>query len=115
MDVSEYIGVSKPSVSHAVKLLSEGGFLTKDDDHFLHLTDLGRETAERIYERYQFFSKRPVGAGVDSSVAVEEACRMEHTISDKSFQKLKGRKQNECQFADSCDLMVEKSRSPDTP
>ena len=47
VDVSEYMGVSKPSVSHAVKLLRKGGFLTKDNDHFLHLTDLGRETAEK--------------------------------------------------------------------
>ena len=115
VDVSEYMGVSKPSVSHAVKLLRKGGFLEMRDDYTLHLTKLGRETAEKIYERYQYFSKHLVGAGVDSSVAEEEACRMEHTISDESFQKLKGRKQNECPFADSCDLIVEKSRSPDTP
>ena len=72
VDVSEYMGVSKPSVSHAVKLLRKGGFLTKDNDHFLHLTDLGRETAEKIYERYQYFSKHLVGAGVDSAVAEEK-------------------------------------------
>lgn len=111
VDVSEYMGVSKPSVSHAVKLLRKGGFLTKDDDHFLHLTDLGRETAEKIYERYQYFSKHLVGAGVDSSVAEEEACRMEHTISHESFQLLKEQKQNPCPFADSCQLMTESKRS----
>lgn len=54
VDVAAYMDVSKPSVSHAVKLLREGGFLTKDSDHFLHLTALGQETAEKLYERYQF-------------------------------------------------------------
>ena len=106
VDVSEYMGVSKPSVSHAVKLLRQGGFLTKDNDHFLHLTDLGRETAEKTYERYQYFSKHLVGAGVDSAVAEEEACRMEHTISDESFQKLKEKKQGECPFAETCTMIA---------
>ena len=115
VDVSDYMEVSKPSVSHAVKMLREGGFIVMDDDNTLHLTELGQEIAEKIYERYQYFTNHLASAGVDSAVAEEEACRMEHTISDESFQKLKGRKQNECPFADACDLIVEKSRSPDAP
>ena len=71
VDVAAYMGVSKPSVSHAVKLLREGGFLTKDSDHFLHLTALGQETAEKLYERYQFFAKHLAGAGVDTAIAEE--------------------------------------------
>ena len=73
--------VSKPSVSRAVAILQEGGFLTVDSDYFLHLTEAGREVAEKIYERHQFF--------VDQETAEQEACRMEHAISDTSFQKLK--------------------------
>lgn len=115
VDVSDYMDVSKPSVSHAVKLLREGGFVVMNEDNTLHLTEVGQEIAEKVYERYQYFAKHLSGAGVDSAVAEKEACRMEHTISDDSFQKLKERKQSECPFADSCDLIVEKSRSPDTP
>ena len=111
VDVAAYMGVSKPSVSHAVKLLREGGFLTKDSDHFLHLTDLGQETAEKLYERYQFFAKHLAGAGVDTAIAEEEACRMEHTISHESFHVLKEQKQNTCPFADSCQLVTESKNS----
>ena len=107
VDVAAYMGVSKPSVSHAVKLLRKGGFLTKDSDHFLHLTDLGQETAEKLYERYQYFAKHLAGAGVDTAIAEEEACKMEHTISDDSFKLLKERKHKTCRhFADSCRLMA---------
>ena len=111
VDVAAYMGVSKPSVSHAVKLLREGGFLTKDSDHFLHLTALGQETAEKLYERYQFFAKHLAGAGVDTAIAEEEACRMEHTISHESFHVLKEQKQNTCPFADSCQLVTESKNS----
>lgn len=112
MDVAERMGVSKPSVSHAVKLLREGGFLTMDTDYNLHLTDLGQEVAEKLYERYQYFTERLANVGVDSTVAEEEACRMEHTISEDSFQKLKGQDQMICPFADSCDLKQDKERGP---
>ena len=96
--------VSKPSVSHAVKLLREGGFIVMDDDYTLHLTDLGCEIAEKLYERHQYFTEQLTGVGVDVTIAEAEACKMEHTISDESFQKLKVQEQKLCPFADTCDL-----------
>ena len=90
MDVAESIGVSKPSLSHTVKLLRKGGFLEMRDDCTLHLTKLGQELGERMYERHQYFAEKLTDAGVDSDTAKAEACRMEHTISEDSFQKLKG-------------------------
>ena len=89
IDVAEYMGFSKPSISHAVGVLRDGGFLTMDEDGFLHLTDIGREVAEKIYERHQFFTEQLVAAGVDRETAEQDACRIEHVISDTSFQKLK--------------------------
>lgn len=101
-DVAERMGVSKPSVSHAVKLLREGGFLTRDDDFSLHLTELGQEVAKKLHERHQFFTERLTDAGVDSSIAEAEAYKMEHTISEDSFQKLKRQDQMICPFIDIC-------------
>lgn len=89
IDLARHMEVSKPSVSRAVAILQEGGFLTVDSDYFLHLTEAGREVAEKIYERHQFFTEQLVAAGVDQETAKQEACRMEHAISDTSFQKLK--------------------------
>ena len=89
IDLARHMEVSKPSVSRAVAILQEGGFLTVDSDYFLHLTEAGREVAEKIYERHQFFAEQLVAAGVDQETAEQEACRMEHAISDTSFQKLK--------------------------
>lgn len=60
-----------------------------DDDHFLHLTDAGREVAEKIYERHQFFTEQLIAAGVDPKIAEADACRMEHAISSESFARLK--------------------------
>lgn len=112
VDVAEYMDVSKPSVSHAVKLLREGGFIMVDDDYTLHLTESGIEIAEKLYERHQYFAERLTGAGVDAATADAEACKMEHTISDESFQKLKGQEQMICPFADSCHLKQGKERGP---
>lgn len=89
IDLARYMGFSKPSISHAVGVLKNGGFLTVDGDGFLHLTDIGREVAEKVYERHLFFTEQLVAAGVDLETAEQEACRMEHAISDTSFQKLK--------------------------
>ena len=89
IDLARYMGFSKPSISHAVGVLKNGGFLTVDEDGFLHLTAIGREIAEKIYERHLFFTEQLVAAGVDLETAEQEACRMEHAISDTSFQKLK--------------------------
>ena len=89
VDLARHMGFSKPSISHAVGVLKNGGFLTVDEDGFLHLTAIGREIAEKIYERHLFFTEQLVAAGVDLETAEKEACRMEHAISDTSFQKLK--------------------------
>ena len=89
IDLARHMGFSKPSISHAVGVLRDGGFLIMDEDGFLHLTDIGREVAEKIYERHQFFTEQLVAAGVDRQTAEQDACRIEHVISDTSFQKLK--------------------------
>ena len=90
VDVSRHLDVSKPSVCHAVATLKEGGFLTMDGDFFLRLTDIGREVTEQTYEKHSFFTRQLVAAGVDPQTAEREACRMEHTISQRSFELLKG-------------------------
>ena len=89
VDVARHMEVSKPSVCHAVATLREGGFLTMDSDYFLHLTGVGREVAEQIYEKHCFFTDRLIEAGVDPETAERDACRIEHVISDESFQRLK--------------------------
>ena len=89
VDVARHMGVSKPSVCVAVNTLKDGGFLAMDEDHFLHLTDVGREVAEKIYERHCFFTEQLITAGVDPKTAEADACRIEHIISDESFSRLK--------------------------
>ena len=89
VDVARHMGVSKPSVCVAVNTLTDGGFLTMDEDHFLHLTDVGREVAEKIYKRHCFFTEQLIAAGVDPKTAEADACRLEHIISDASFSRLK--------------------------
>ena len=77
------------SVCHAVATLKKGGFLLMDGDHFLHLTDLGREVAEATYEKHRFFTDRLIEAGVDPETAERDACRIEHVISEETFERLK--------------------------
>ena len=89
VDVARHLEVTKPSVCHAVATLRDGGFLTMDSDYFLHLTDVGREVAEQIYEKHRFFTERLIEAGVDPETAERDACRIEHVISDESFRRLK--------------------------
>ena len=89
VDVARRMGVSKPSVCHAVAILRDGGFLSMDEEHLLYLTDIGWEVAETIYERHLFFTKQLIAAGVDPQIAENDACRLEHVISDVSFSKLK--------------------------
>ena len=98
IDLARHMGFSKPSISHAVGVLRDGGFLTMDEDGFLHLTDIGREVAEKIYERHQFFTEQLVAAGVDQETAEQDACRIEHAISDTSFRKLKEKVQGSDQL-----------------
>ena len=90
VDVARHLDVSKPSVCHAVSTLKEGGFLIMDENSFLFLTAVGREVAEQTYEKHCFFTRQLVAAGVDPQTAEREACRMEHTISQRSFELLKG-------------------------
>lgn len=89
IDLVRYMGYSKPSISHAVSVLRDGGFLTMDADGFLHLTDIGVEVAEKIYERHCFFREQLIAAGIDEKTAELEACQMEHAISEDSFLRLK--------------------------
>ena len=89
VDVARHMDVSKPSVCHAVATLKGGGFLTMDADYFLHLTDIGQEVAEQIYEKHRFFTERLIAAGVDPETAEQDACRIEHVISEESFRRLK--------------------------
>ena len=95
VDVARHMGVSKPSVCHAVAVLQEGGFLIMDEDHFLHLTEPGRIIAEKIYERHRFFTDRLIEAGVDPKTAETDACRIEHVISEETFRRLKEKYQSE--------------------
>lgn len=89
VDLARHMGFSKPSISHAVGVLKNGGFLTVDEDGYFHLTEDGREVAEKIYERHQFFTEQLVAVGVDRETAERDACRIEHAISEEAFQKLK--------------------------
>lgn len=89
IDIVHEMELSKPSVSRAVGILKEGGFINVDDDGYISLTVTGREVAERIYERHQVLTKWLVGIGVDPKIAAEDACKLEHDISVESFQKLK--------------------------
>ena len=89
VDLTRHLKVSNPSVHHAVATLGEGGFLTMDEDNFLHLTDAGCEVAEQVYEKHRFFTQRLIAAGVDPKTAEADACRIEHVISEESFQRLK--------------------------
>ena len=89
IDLARHMGYAKPSISHAVKILQEGGFLFMDENAYLHLTDVGREVAEKIYERHQLFTQLLIEVGIDPVTAEKEACQMEHTISQESFEKLR--------------------------
>lgn len=89
IDVAEHMGYSKPSVSRAVSLLKQGEYITVDREGFLYLTDAGREVAEKIYERHTVLTQLLISIGVDPAVAEEDACRVEHDISDETFAKIK--------------------------
>ena len=89
VDVSEYLGYSKPSVSRAVGLLKSGNYITVEHDGGLNLTESGREIAEKIYERHTLLSELLVRMGVSEETAAADACKLEHAISDESFQAIK--------------------------
>ena len=85
VDVSEYMGYSKPSVSRAVGLLKNGGYILVDKDGYITLTEAGLAIANKIYQRHTLISNLLVQLGVDPEVAAEDACKIEHAISDESF------------------------------
>lgn len=89
IDVCEYMGYSKPSVSRAVGLLKKGGYITVDGDGHLSLTELGLDVANKIYERHTILTECLVKLGVDRDTAAEDACKIEHVISDASFDAIK--------------------------
>ena len=89
IDVGEHLGYSKPSVSRAVGLLKNGGYITMAADGTLSLTQLGLEIAKKIYERHTVLTSLLTSLGVDEKTAAEDACRLEHDISDKSLEAIK--------------------------
>ena len=89
IDVGEYMGYSKPSVSRAMSLLKQGGFVVVDEDGHLALTDAGKEIAEKIYDRHTLLTQCLIKLGVEPEIASEDACKIEHDISDKSFEAIK--------------------------
>ena len=89
IDVSEYLGYSKPSVSRAMSILRSGGYITVDRDGTITLTESGSEIAGKIYERHTVLTHLLVQIGVSPETAAADACRLEHAISDESFQALK--------------------------
>ena len=85
IDVAEALGYSRPSISRAVGLLKKDGYLTMDEDGFLTLTEAGFSVAEKIYERHTVLTAALAALGVDDETATEDACKIEHVISDKSL------------------------------
>jgi len=88
IDIAAFLGVTKPSVSRAVKELSKKKYLLKKADGTLTLTEQGQQCAAQIYEKHQFFTRQLIEAGVPQDIAAQDACRMEHVISETSFKKL---------------------------
>ena len=89
IDVGEYMGYSKPSVSRAVGILKKGGYLLMDKDGYLTLTESGLAVAKKIYERHTLLTDFLIRLGVNEKTAVEDACKIEHDISDETFDALK--------------------------
>ncbi len=89
IDICDYRGVSKPSVSRAVGILKQGGYILCGDDGGLALTESGLSVAEKIYERHTVLTKYLVSIGVDKDIASEDACKIEHVISEETFKAIK--------------------------
>ncbi len=89
IDIGEYMGFSKPSVSRALGLLKDEGLIKKDENSYIKLTKAGEILAKRIYERHTVLSGLFIKLGVDEKTATEDACRIEHYISDKTFNAIK--------------------------
>ena len=89
IDIVNYLGFSKPSVSIALKQLETNGFIIRDEDNHIFLTDSGKEIADSIYERHQLLSKLVVKIGVNEETAKDDACKVEHHISQETVECLK--------------------------
>lgn len=89
IDIVRYMEFSKPSVSRAMSLLRENGYIHMEKEGWIELTDAGREIAERIYERHRLLSEWLVALGVSEEIAAKDACRIEYDISSETFEKLK--------------------------
>lgn len=89
IDVAEEMGFSKPSVSRGVSILKRDGYLTVDEKGYLELTDSGMDLAMKIYERHTILTKTLILLGVDEQTAAQDACKMEHVISDKTLEAFK--------------------------
>lgn len=89
IDVAEHMGYSKPSISRAVGLLKQGGYLTVNNEGFLSLTETGIAVAEKIFERHTVLTQLLVRMGVSEETAAEDACKIEHVISDETFLAIK--------------------------
>ncbi|MBR4543250.1 MAG: metal-dependent transcriptional regulator [Lachnospiraceae bacterium] len=89
IDIADHLGYSKPSVSRAMGLLKDEGLVKKDNEGFYKLTEAGEILAKRIYERHTVLTKMFINLGVDEETAAEDACRVEHYISDKTFDAIK--------------------------
>ena len=94
VDISEYMGYSKPSVSRAVGLLKSGNYIVIDEDGHITLTQSGLETAEKIMQRHELLTKLLVSLGVDQTVAAADACKMEHVISDETYEAIHNHMKN---------------------
>lgn len=89
IDIVNYLNFSKPSVSIALKQLETNGFITRDEDNHIHLTDSGQEIADSIYERHELLRKMFIRLGVSEETARQDACKIEHYISQETFECLK--------------------------
>ena len=89
IDVCEHMGFSKPSVSRAIGLLKNGGYITVDRDGYISLTEVGRELAQKIYDRHSTLTAFLMSLGVSEETADADACKIEHHISDESFEAIK--------------------------
>ncbi len=95
IDICEERGVSKPSVSRAVGILKKGGYIVCREDGGLVLTELGLDVAEKMYERHTVLTEYLVSIGVDKAIASEDACKIEHVISNETFEAIKNKSKND--------------------
>lgn len=89
IDICDYMGFSKPSVSRAIGLLKNGGYVNMDKDGYLTLTELGSNVAHKMYDRHKLLTRFLVSLGVEEEIASQDACKIEHHISDQSFNAIK--------------------------